>query len=262
MVKLIVSDIDGTLLQNGNRELSENAVFLIRELIDNGIIFAVASGRQYPNLKRLFAPVGREIVYICENGGFVVYKGEVLEKTIMDRENSLLLLEDIYDRTNCEILLSGENTSYIKPKNPKYEGYLKNVVGNNVTLVKEFKNIEEDFIKISVFEEDGIINSSSYFANKWGDKFKTTVSGKAWMDFVKLDTNKGNSLKKIKEMFEIDKKEIFVFGDNYNDIEMFKEGHYSYAMTNAENEVRAHATYSTYDVESVLYDILREIGIK
>ena len=35
------------------------------------------------------------------------------------------------------------------------------------------------------------------------------------MDFVKLDTNKGNSLKRIKEMFGIDKKEIFVFGDNH-----------------------------------------------
>ena len=47
MLKLIASDIDGTLLQNGKRELSLQAVEQIKQLKKMGILFAAASGRQY-----------------------------------------------------------------------------------------------------------------------------------------------------------------------------------------------------------------------
>ena len=51
-VKLIVSDLDGTLLQNGAQALEERAMIAIRKLQKRGILFAAASGRQYP--KNLF----------------------------------------------------------------------------------------------------------------------------------------------------------------------------------------------------------------
>lgn len=50
MLKLIASDIDGTLLQNGKRELSLQAVEQIKQLKEMGILFAAASGRQYLSL--------------------------------------------------------------------------------------------------------------------------------------------------------------------------------------------------------------------
>lgn len=57
MIKLIASDLDGTLLQNGAQTVSEQAIQLIEKLLDNGIHFTAASGRQYNNLRRLFAPL-------------------------------------------------------------------------------------------------------------------------------------------------------------------------------------------------------------
>ena len=47
MLKLIASDLDGTLLQ-GTREISREAVAMIKKLSEMGILFAAASGRQYP----------------------------------------------------------------------------------------------------------------------------------------------------------------------------------------------------------------------
>ena len=66
MIKLIASDLDGTLLQNGAQELDPIIFDQIRTLKENGIHFAAASGRQYPNLRRLFAPVQDDISYIAE----------------------------------------------------------------------------------------------------------------------------------------------------------------------------------------------------
>ena len=57
MVKLIASDLDGTLLQNGAHDVNPIVFDQIRTLKEHGIMFAAASGRQYLNLRRLFTPV-------------------------------------------------------------------------------------------------------------------------------------------------------------------------------------------------------------
>lgn len=74
-IKLICSDIDGTLLQYGRKELEGEIFEQIRELHRRGILFCPASGRQYTSMRKLFAPVADCCVFLCENGG-VIYKDE------------------------------------------------------------------------------------------------------------------------------------------------------------------------------------------
>ena len=57
-IKLIACDLDGTLLLHGAQACTRKALELIGELCDRGIYFVPASGRQYPNLRRLFASGG------------------------------------------------------------------------------------------------------------------------------------------------------------------------------------------------------------
>ncbi|MEE0545532.1 MAG: HAD hydrolase family protein, partial [Faecalibacterium sp.] len=54
-IRLICSDIDGTLLQYGRKELEGEIFEQIRELHRRGILFCPASGRQYTSLRKLFA---------------------------------------------------------------------------------------------------------------------------------------------------------------------------------------------------------------
>lgn len=84
MIKLIASDLDGTLLQNGSQALTSRAVPLICRLAEKGILFAAASGRQYPNLVRLFGAAAKDMAFICENGAFAVYRDEVIAKAVME----------------------------------------------------------------------------------------------------------------------------------------------------------------------------------
>ena len=68
MIKMVCSDLDGTLLQYG-KKLIEGEIFdEIRALHDRGILFCPASGRQYTSLRKLFAPVADDCIYLCENG--------------------------------------------------------------------------------------------------------------------------------------------------------------------------------------------------
>ncbi len=74
IVRLIASDIDGTLLVGDERKISEKVVSYIDKLHQRGVVFVAASGRQYGNLRNLFENVSDKIAYICENGAFVKYK--------------------------------------------------------------------------------------------------------------------------------------------------------------------------------------------
>ena len=76
MIKLVASDLDGTLLLHKAQSLPEEIFSLIRQLEELGIMFVAASGRQYPNMTKLFAPVASEISYISENGALAVDHGK------------------------------------------------------------------------------------------------------------------------------------------------------------------------------------------
>lgn len=260
MVKLIASDLDGTLLLNGEQSISDTAIDYIKKLSQYDVLFVAASGRQYPNLQKLFRNVEEELVYICENGALLKYKDETIAKTPMNREKGIKLMKDIYEKGDCEILLSGENTSYLMPKSQEYVEHMKNYVGNQVTIIQDFDEVKEDFLKISVYEKAGIENHADYFHDKWKDEFTDTISGYCWMDFVAKGVDKGVALKRIQELFHISKDDTMCFGDSYNDLPMFKNSLYSYAMTSANSEIRAKAKYVTTTVESILYDVYQVLS--
>lgn len=256
MIKLIASDLDGTLLLNHSQQLTEQVVPYIKKLKEMGIIFVAASGRQYANLQRLFEPVKDDIAYICENGALVIYKGQVLHKTIIDKEIGEEILVDIRKREGCEILLSGMNTSYLEPKSQEYTHRMTNIVKNNVTVVKDILSVTEDYLKISVYEREGINNSEEYFRNKWSDKVTVVTSGMEWLDMIAMNTNKGNAMKVLQEKFHILPEETMAFGDNYNDVEMLENVGYSYAMNSGKKHILDLCKFSTDRVEDILAKVI------
>lgn len=256
MVKLVISDLDGTLLLNGSQELPEGVCDLILRLKEKGILFVAASGRQYANLRRLFEPVKDEIGYICENGCLVFYKGKRLYKAQMDWQTGQKILEEIMKTADVEALLSGENTSYIQPKKDSYRYHLEHVVKNNVTVVEDIRATEEPYFKISVYEETGILKQADRWKKKFGEKVTVVTSGNEWLDMMPYEVNKGKALKILLEFLGIEAKDCMAFGDNYNDIEMLQMAGISYAMDTAQPEVKELCSCYTDRVEHVLEQLL------
>lgn len=257
-IKLIASDMDGTLLQNGNQNISSKMLRIIETLHKKGVLFVAASGRQYANLFRLFEPVNNDMAYICENGAFVKYQDKILSKTSMNHKIAYKIIKDIINREGCEVQISGENTTYIIPKSEDYINHYKNVLKNNYQIINDPSDIPEDIIKVSVYEKAGILeNSGSYFINKWQDKVKCTVSGYGWLDFVSPEVNKGTSLNKLLEELNITPDEAMAFGDNYNDLEMLSLVKYGYVMDNAADDIKKKYSYYSTSVEETLMDIFK-----
>lgn len=255
MIKLVASDLDGTLLQDGKKDLSEEAVTWIRKLKEQGILFVAASGRQYTSLRRLFEPVKDDIAYIAENGAIVVYQGEVLYKNYIDRNIGREILKAIRDREGCEIALSGMDTLYLQPKSTSYEEHMRHVIKNNVTTVEDILSVEEEYLKISVYEQGGINNSENYFKDLFGDKVTVVTSGNCWMDMVSKGVNKGSAMEMLQKKWNLQPSECMAFGDHYNDVEMLQSVGYPYAMDNAQPEIYKMCAYHTKKVEPVLQSL-------
>lgn len=256
-MKLIASDMDGTLLLNGSMQVSDRAIDLIKKLTQKGYLFVAASGRQYPNLKRQFKDAASQMAFICENGAVVFYEDQLIFHSPMDPKVAIELCQDIYDRTGCEVLISGKETSYLKPKDETYLDRMQNIVKNNVKVIDSFEDVPEPIVKISVFEKAGIVeHSANYFISKWENQLKCTVSGFGWLDFVNADVNKGTSLTNLMQQLHIKKEDTYAFGDNYNDIEMLNAVQYGYVMENAVDEIKQQFTLTASLVEDELEKLL------
>ena len=151
MIKLVATDIDGTLLQSGEREVPEAVFVQIDRLLKKGILFAAASGRQYSNLKNLFAPKAEEMTFLCENGAILYRKDQILKKRPMPRSRAEALAKQILANDDMEVLISGANTSYLMPKHEDYIYHIQYFLGNRVEIVHSLDEIKEDMIKVSAY---------------------------------------------------------------------------------------------------------------
>lgn len=230
-VRLIACDLDGTLLLHGAQKCTPRALELIAALCDAEIFFMPASGRQYPNLRRLFAPVAERIMYLCENGSLVMKDDRPIEKKIFPRALAMELCHAILDREDCEVLISGERTSYILPKRDRYRIYLEETVRNNITVVKTPEEIPEEIMKVSFYTgKENRDAAGAALAHQFSGRAWMVVSGMEWIDFAPVGTSKASALAAVGKRLGIAPEDMAAFGDNENDRAMLEFVGHPYLM--------------------------------
>ena len=113
MIKLIATDMDGTLL-NSRNEIQEGFYEVFNELQEKEIIFAAASGRQYYNLLERFKGIEDKMMFIAENGTFVVYKGKELVVNSLDINLARELIKVGRKIKDSYVILCGKKAAYIE----------------------------------------------------------------------------------------------------------------------------------------------------
>ena len=82
-MKLVVSDLDGTLL-NDDSEVSLETIQAIKQLKEKGIEFAIATGRSFNSANKIRKKIGLEIYLICNNGANIYNKdGQLIKNNVM-----------------------------------------------------------------------------------------------------------------------------------------------------------------------------------
>ncbi|MDT8715681.1 HAD family hydrolase [Clostridium sp. 19966] len=242
MIKLIASDMDGTLLdENGN--LPKDFFHIFNMLKSNDIIFAVASGRQYATLKKTMDSIKDDVLFIAENGSLVVYKNKELYSCYIDKENVNKIIDVSRSLDSVEAVLCGKYCAYTEAKDEKFIKEMKKYYAS-LEIVDNLKQVKADIIKIAVCDmNDPYSNSYPAYFNNLKDQLSVVISGAIWVDIMNPKANKGEAIKYILDKFNISSEETMAFGDYFNDVEMLKIAGHSYAMENAPEGVKKHAKY-------------------
>lgn len=255
MIRLVASDLDGTLLYGRDNTVSEEMFALIREMKARGILFAAASGRQYYNLKRLFAPVWEDMAFICENGAVVYYQDEILAQQTIPGEELLKLVHTIDEEKEAQVLLSSATTSYICPKTEEYIEVLRRL-GNHVTIINNWEEVQEPCVKVAWYEKGVDQKRKEFWDAKIQPPARVVTSGYDWLDVLYPDSHKGVGIKVLLEHFGLKPEEAVAFGDNYNDIEMLEAVGFPVAMNSGADGVKQRCPYHTDRVEDAVRKIL------
>ena len=243
MIKLIVSDIDGTLVPEGSHEINPELFSVILELKDRGIQFAAASGRHWSSVDKVFAPIRKRIFYIADNGGFIgVYNRSLFLKTIPN-DVARAFIRDMKKVPGMDIVISSPEVAYMDSKSREFLDWINDGYLYDVRLVDDVENVDDEILKVACYYEGGLDEIAERAETQYGAYGNVTISGKAWMDFIPQDVNKGWALKVLQDSLNIKPEETMVFGDQLNDMEMMKQAYYSFAVAGAREEVRRTARF-------------------
>lgn len=260
MTKLVASDIDGTLLPEGTKELNPEIYDIILELKKHGILFVAASGRQLDSQQKLFAPVADDISYISENGAICMHDGKRYVISEFDHDFAMRIIEAVEKRPNCKLAVSTPSTQYIKSGDSEFYEHMRTHLKYNITAIDSFKDIDEPIVKIAFLDSVTTQESYEHFKSLFGEEIKIANAGNLWIDFIPFESNKGTALKFILEKMNLTPADAISFGDQQNDIEMLEFTEKSYAMAHAKPEVQEHATDITESVEKTLRELLKTLG--
>ncbi len=262
MIRLIASDIDGTLIKDSTPDLYPEMEKALKELAGRGIIFCAASGRQYHSIRNVFRNVDEDIVYIAENGAQIRYKEKDIRISPMKREYAEAIVRQVRESYRfCDIVASTPDGSFVESRNKEFLDLLTYGYRNKFTLVDDVLREDVEFVKIAVYQKESILElGEKVLIPKWQDKVKVCISGNEWVDFMDLSVDKGKALAFIQDYFHISKEETMVFGDNDNDIGMMQAAGESYAVETARENVKAAAKYicPSY-LEKGVYHTLKDL---
>lgn len=254
-IKMICSDLDGTILTYHQTELSKRLIDQIRELSTHKIPFVAASGRAVTSVQKLFEPVKDCCYYVCANGG-VVYDGEgnLLEKTVMEKRKVMEIAHDFWENTDGrgEVNLTSPSCSYLMSRNL---GMLDRIIftKNRYELIEDPEQIEEDIVKVSVYLPDGALKYADRFIEKWSE-YNAAIAGEFWIDTT--SANKGLGIMKLCQRLGISSREVMAFGDNFNDASMLDQVGYPCIMETAAKELLQRYSNHVACVEDYLDGVL------
>jgi len=246
MIKLIACDMDGTLLTS-DKKLPKDLFSVLEQLRERGILFAVASGRQYGSLRRDFEALVPHILFICENGALIMDQDERIFLDPIDTHDLPRIIEvsrtmqGVYPAVCCAGVALMEATA------PEHFLTSMQTHYKHTKIVPDLMAACEgvtDACKVCFYSDDAAENTSlPVLHRELGDTLSIIHSDYNWVDVMKPGVNKGAALDALYARLGITKDEAMAFGDYLNDYELLKNVTHSYAMANAHPQLKAIAAH-------------------
>ena len=239
-IKLIASDMDGTLL-DGNGQVPPEIFDLIRALRSRGVHFAASSGRRYDRLCEFFAPVKDQMDFVASNGAQVYADGVQIDREVYSHLAIRRLAKTVSMFPNMHLALFDRTKSYLLDDEDKFVREVDKDLPN-VERIYELPSPRVSIIKASIFCDDGNVMDNAYVLQReLGDLFTFAPSGSSYIDAMQPGISKASGIAQLMEHYGIEREEVMAFGDAMNDYEIIRFVGTGCAMANGRPALRAIA---------------------
>lgn len=259
MIKLIVTDLDGTLLNN-QHQVPDRFWQIIPRLFDKGIRFGIATGRPHFSIAAKFESIVNQLFAISDNGSLIIHNDTELLSKSLPPEEIEALVRTARDVEHAWPILCGRERWFLE----NTDDTLMNAISayhSNFTFVEDLTSVEEPVLKMTVFDHAGSEQNSFPRYQAFENRLKVAIGGPRWLDITRTDVNKGIAVQMLQSTHGISPDETLVFGDFMNDYEMMKTATYSYAMKNANPKLFEAANFVTekYNNEAGVLDVIEAL---
>jgi len=240
LIKMIVTDLDGTLLA-GKSILPEENIRALRRAMEAGIQVVIASGRMIEATTPIAEKIGVNAPLSLFNGAMVYdHKSDrILAGTVVPRATAVRILEELEARGVYVQAFPGRGF-YMEKKN-HWTDYYENKISVSGTEVgmKLSKWLKTDVYKLLCLGEPAEL---ARIIDEFAPMFPEATfvkSGETHLEIIARGVDKASGLKDISAITGVSPEEMMAFGDEMNDLPMLKYAGVGYAMDNAVPGVRS-----------------------
>lgn len=268
MIKLIVSDIDGTLIKNSFSNdpyyVTEENIKAIKDLKKKNITFILATGRNHASASNVMKNINLDTYVVSLNGSYLIGpNNNQITENVFDPQETLKIMNTL-TVNSIDYLLIGPNTiAFDTFSNNKITPHIVDVNAGNKYLVSqkvinEFNSHEHRVGSISIVPsptQDFKEIEKLVRATIDNSKFDVVKSSKFTLDIVLKNISKAKAILKLCEELMITPDQVAVIGDNFNDLPMFKVFEHSYVIKGSSPTLRKFAKYEVDEVHEAIKHI-------
>lgn len=242
-VRLVAADMDGTLL-DGDGAVPSGLWSLLDEMRSRGIVFAPASGRQYATLERTFASHAKGMVFIAENGTYVVRDGAEISSDTLEPGVVASIVETMRARTDLDlgVVVCGKRSAYVERNDPVFRAEADKYYAR-LQVLPDVLDYDDEVLKVAVYDFESSATGAGPALQEFSQTHQVVVSGHHWVDVMNRGVDKGTALQRLQQALGVTREQTVAFGDYLNDKELLEAAGISYAMANAHPDIKAVARY-------------------
>lgn len=264
-IKMLVLDIDGTIFKK-DYTITNTLKKSLQNLVKRGIKVVLCTGRMYAATKSIAEEIGLNTPVICYQGGLIknFYEDSTtICETTVQPNLALEIVKELKKRNiffnlyiNDKLIVEKDCDyikEYVRARNLAYK-IVENCEVLDYSCVNKILAIDDDTVLISNLQKE--------MAEKYKDSLYIVKSTPRFCEFSNINATKGNAVKYLANMWNIEQAEIMACGDNDNDIEMLLAAGTKVAMGNATEGLKEIADFitDTVDNDGVVIAINKYIG--
>jgi len=251
MIKLIAIDIDDTLL-NSNSKITADTKVAIQTALQQGIKVVLCSGRPLagvsPFLKEL-GITGDDQYVITYNGGLVeTVSGKVLSRQTLDNSDYRRIFKYVTTNKMPYYVLDDESNVYTSDHDVNRFAVVQAWENQAGIYIRTPNELADDFeiTKAAIVDEKSNLDKFEQpVKEEFSNDFYVVRAGDNFLEIMHQGVNKGIGLQKLTAILGIDASEVMAFGDEQNDIPMFKFAGTAVSMGNGSKLAKEHADHIT-----------------